>query len=171
MTMDKLNLISTLFFILADIFAVASLILPDWIISDIGGGKTRIGLLETCFTIYGRESTCEASVLPAEWTFSLILLVLGILTSTITSMLFVTSQWKPGLTNVARWIGFAGMIFFCLVAVTFPLGFSMEAIGGDPFQLPNSFQVGMSYILFVLALWVTVVSELLAGKVCLPHIR
>ena len=71
-------------------------------------GKTRIGLLETCFTIYGRESTCEASVLPAEWTFSLVLLVLGILTSTITSMLFVTSQWKPGLTNVARWIGFAG---------------------------------------------------------------
>ncbi|XP_055341765.1 uncharacterized protein C16orf52 homolog B-like [Paramacrobiotus metropolitanus] len=169
--MDKLNAISTLFFVMADVFALVSLILPDWIVSDIGGGRTRIGLLETCFIIYGRDPTCEASVLPTEWTFSLILLVLGILTSTITSVLFVISQWRSSVTNAARWIGFVGMIFFCLVAVTFPLGFSMDAIGGDPFQLPNSFQVGISYILFVLALWITVVSELIAGKVCLPHIR
>jgi len=45
----------------------------------------------------------------------------------------------------------------------------MEEIGGEPYQLPNSFQVGLSYIFFVLALWITVISELFAGKVCLPH--
>ena len=61
------------------------------------------------------------------------------------------------------------MVLFCLAAVIFPLGFSMSEIGGEPYQLPNSFQVGLSYIFFVLALWITVISELFAGKVCLPH--
>ena len=30
-------------------------------------------------------------------------------------------------------------------------------------------QVGISYIFFVMALWTTVISELFASKVCLPH--
>ena len=28
-----------------------------------------------------------------------------------------------------------------MAAVTFPIGFSQEAIGGAPYQLPNSYQV------------------------------
>lgn len=61
------------------------------------------------------------------------------------------------------------VILFCLAAVIFPIGFNMEQIGGEPYQLPNNYQVGISYIFFVLALWITVVSELFASKVCLPH--
>jgi lariat debranching enzyme len=61
------------------------------------------------------------------------------------------------------------VILFCLAAVIFPLGFSMAEIGGRPYQLPNSFTVGFSYIFFVLALWTTVISELFARRVCLPH--
>jgi lariat debranching enzyme len=61
------------------------------------------------------------------------------------------------------------VILFCVAAVTFPIGFDMDQIGGEPYQLPSSYQVGISYIFFVLALWITVVSELFAGKVCLPH--
>lgn len=49
------------------------------------------------------------------------------------------------------------------------MGFHIDEIGGQPYQLPNSHQVGIAYILFVLALWITVISELFAGKVCLPH--
>ena len=30
-------------------------------------------------------------------------------------------------------------------------------------------QVGISYIFFVMALWTTVISELFASKICLPH--
>jgi modulator of smoothened protein len=51
--------------------------------------------------------------------------------------------------------------------VIFPLGF--YEIGGLAYQLPSSHQVGISYIFFVLSLWITVVSELFAGKICLPH--
>lgn len=61
------------------------------------------------------------------------------------------------------------VVLFCLAAVIFPMGFHIDEIGGQPYQLPNSHQVGISYILFVLALWITVISELFAGKVCLPH--
>lgn len=61
------------------------------------------------------------------------------------------------------------VVLFCTAAVIFPLGFHIDEIGGQPYQLPNSHQVGLSYIMFVLALWITVVSELFAGKVCLPH--
>lgn len=61
------------------------------------------------------------------------------------------------------------VVLFCLAAVLFPMGFYIDEIGGQPYQLPNSHQVGISYILFVLSLWITVISELFAGKVCLPH--
>lgn len=61
------------------------------------------------------------------------------------------------------------VVLFCHAAVIFPMGFHIDEIGGQPYQLPNSHQVGIAYILFVLALWITVISELFAGKVCLPH--
>ena len=61
------------------------------------------------------------------------------------------------------------VILFCLAAVIFPIGFDMDQIGGEAYQLPNNFRVGISYIFFVLALWITVVSQLFASKVCLPH--
>ena len=66
------------------------------------------------------------------------------------------------------------------------IGFSQDEIGGAAYQLPNSYQVhsvsntlynegpsycqvGISYIMFVMALWTTVISELFASKICLPH--
>lgn len=69
--------------------------------------------------------------------------------------------------NVA--LSIVSVVVFCLAAVIFPMGFHVDEIGGQPYQLPNSHQVGISYILFVLSLWITVISELFAGKVCLPH--
>lgn len=35
--MDKLTVISGTLFFAADVFAVASLSMPDWIITDVGG--------------------------------------------------------------------------------------------------------------------------------------
>jgi lariat debranching enzyme len=52
--------------------------------------------------------------------------------------------------------------------VIFPVGFAIEEIGGQPYKLPNQTQVGSSYVLFILAIFFTVISELFAGKVCLP---
>lgn len=76
---------------------------------------------------------------------------------------------KSRRTLIKKNIFFVTVVLFCLAAVIFPMGFHVDAIGGQPYQLPNSHQVGISYILFVLALWITVISELFAGKVCLPQ--
>ena len=123
---------------------------------------------------------------------ALVCIFIGCVFITTTIVLLVASHWDYQVVPYARWVGFAAskfsisispknkttnkywfitstVVLFCLAAVIFPLGFSMAEIGGEPYQLPNSYQVGLSYIFFVLALWITVISELFAGKVCLPH--
>ena len=166
--MDKLTLISGGLFLAADIFAVMSIVLPDWIVSDVGG-DTRLGLLQSCVSLYGRKPHCFVPSLESEWMTTLVLIILGCLCVTGAVILLALSTWNPRVISYARWFGFSAMIFYCLAAVIFPLGFGEESIGGDSYQLPSSHQVGISYIFFVLSLWITVVSELFAGKVCMPH--
>lgn len=43
--MDKLTIISGTLFMAADIFAIVSLAMPDWIITDVGGLLWLINLL------------------------------------------------------------------------------------------------------------------------------
>ncbi len=105
-----------------------------------------------------------------------------------TLIITLIAQWKPFIPKMSLpiYIINAGIrnnilkftvnvlcvfsvVLFCLAAVIFPCGFSMEQIGGEAYQLPGNYQVGISYIFFVMSLWLTVVSELFAGKVCLPH--
>ncbi|KAH9498383.1 hypothetical protein Btru_008138 [Bulinus truncatus] len=167
--MDKLSIISGALFFAADIFAVVSLAMPHWIVSEIGG-DTNIGLLKTCLTIYGRPPICfMPSPVRGEWLLTFICIVLGIICISITIVLLALSYWEYRVMKFARWLGFVAMILFCLAAVIFPIGFDMDQIGGEAYQLPNNYRVGISYIFFVLALWITVVSQLFASKVCLPH--
>ncbi|XP_015906444.1 uncharacterized protein C16orf52 homolog A [Parasteatoda tepidariorum] len=166
--MDRLTVISCALFLSANLFAVISLILPDWIVSDVGG-NTRLGLLRNCMTIYGRDQVCFTPSLRSEWTLALACIVLGCFAVFITVLLLISSHWHDQGVPYARWIGFCAMGLFCAAAVIFPVGFTMEEIGGEAYQLPSSHQVGLSYIFFVLALWITVISELFAGKVCMPH--
>ncbi|XP_054168376.1 uncharacterized protein C16orf52 homolog A-like [Oppia nitens] len=167
--MDKLTLISWTLFLAADLLAIISLILPDWIVSDVGG-ETRLGLLRSCVAIYGRNTYCFPPRLQTEWTLTLISIIGGCVCVTTTVILFIVSNWNHSVISSARWFGFAAMVQFCLAAVIFPMGFTVESIGGQPYQLPSSHQVGISYIFFVLSLWITVISELFAGKVCMPHL-
>ena len=51
--MDKLTLISGTLFLVADMFALTSLVLPDWIVTEVGG-DTRLGLMVTCVTSHRR---------------------------------------------------------------------------------------------------------------------
>lgn len=122
-----------------------------------------------CITIYKRNQICFTPILSTEWLISLILIFLGVICITTVVILLVASKWDRNVIFYARWIGFSAMILFCIAAVIFPLGFYVQEIGGLPYQLPNSHQVGISYIFFILALWITVISELFAGKICLPH--
>lgn len=49
--MDKLTLISGTLFMAANVFAIVSLAMPDWIITDVGGKKVltiKTGLIISC---------------------------------------------------------------------------------------------------------------------------
>lgn len=138
-------------------------------------------------TLYNRPQVCFTPDLQPEWLLALVCIFVGCICITTTIILLASSQWDRNVIPYARWVGFTAskqtflkvientlntnflVVLFCLAAVIFPMGFHVDEIGGQPYQLPNSHQVGISYILFVLALWITVISELFAGKVCLPH--
>lgn len=154
-------------------------------------GETRLGLMWTCTTVYNRPQVCYTPELQPEWLLALICIFSGCICITTTIILLASSNWDRQVIPYARWVGFTAsewtlnhlyvslllilvlplrsVILFCLAAVIFPLGFNADVIGGQPYQLPTSHQVGLSYIMFVLAVWITVISELFAGKVCLPH--
>ena len=63
---------------------------------------------------------------------------------------------------------FLSVVLFCLAALIFPIGFYIDEIGGEPYKLPKTVQVGSSYVMFVISIFLTIISELFAGKVCLP---
>lgn len=141
---------------------------PDWIVEI--GNSARYGLMWQCLTLYNRKQVCFTPLLSTEWLISLILIFIGVVCLTAVVILLLASRWDRNVIFYARWIGFLALIVFCLAAVIFPLGFYVPEINGFAYQLPNSHQIGISYIFFILALWITVISELFAGKICLPHI-
>lgn len=144
-----------------------SLASSDWIVEI--GNSARYGLMWQCLTLYGRKQVCFTPTLSIEWLISLILIFIGVICLTTVVILLLASRWDRNVIFYARWIGFLGLIAFCLAAVIFPLGFYVQDINGFAYQLPNSHQIGISYIFFILALWITVISELFAGKICLQQ--
>jgi len=164
--MDKLTVISGCLFFLADVFAIASLANPEWIVTE--NASMKLGLTKMCQKIGNRNSQCTYPDLSAEWTCTLVFIVLGICCLTSTCVLLISSHWHRRVTQHARWIAFVGMVLFCLAALVFPIGFYVDEIGGRPYKLPASTQVGSSYVLFVMSIFFTIISELFAGKVCLP---
>uniref|UniRef100_A0A9J7X6N1 Modulator of smoothened n=1 Tax=Cyprinus carpio carpio TaxID=630221 RepID=A0A9J7X6N1_CYPCA len=183
--MDKLTIISGCLFLAADIFAIASIVNPDWINTGESAagwtliltapihcrgstGALTVGLVRQCQTIHGRDRTCIPPRLPPEWVTTLFFIIMGIISLTVTCGLLVASHWRREATKYARWIAFTGMILFCMAALIFPIGFYINEVGGQPYKLPNNTVVGSSYVLFVLSIFFTIVGLLFAGKVCLP---
>lgn len=165
--MDKLTVISGFLFFLADVFAIASLANPEWIVTEHHAGM-RLGLTQMCQTIGNRAPICSYPKLSTEWICTLFFIVVGILCLTSTCILLLVSHWFRHVAQHARWVAFVGMVLFCLAALVFPIGFYIDEIGGRPYKLPASTQVGSSYVLFVMSIFFTIISELFAGKVCLP---
>lgn len=134
-------------------------------------GDTRIGLMQECLTIYNRPSTCiPPPTLPFEWGIVLLCIFLGCVGITTTIVFLAISNWERSVLEYAKWIGFTAMFLFCIAAVVFPMGFHVPQIGGAPYQLPTSHQVGISYFLFTVAVLITVISEFFVARICLPNL-
>ena len=46
----------------------------------------------------------------------------------------------------------------------FPIGFSLEEIGGTPYKLPHVMKVGSSFSLFMGAVFFAILTNVVAGK-------
>ncbi|XP_012159630.1 uncharacterized protein C16orf52 homolog A isoform X4 [Ceratitis capitata] len=68
--MDKLTTISATLFLAADVFAIVSLAMPDWIVTE-EAGDIRLGLMWTCMTLYNRSQVCYTPELQPECSKSL----------------------------------------------------------------------------------------------------
>lgn len=123
-TMDKLTTVSATLFMAADVFAIVSLAMPDWIVTDVGGkasilfiwtlvnniylyiGETRLGLMWTCMTLYNRPQNCFTPELQPEWLIALICIFVGCICITTTIILLASSNWDRDVIPYARWVGF-----------------------------------------------------------------
>lgn len=168
--MDKLLIVSCSLFFVADIFAMASILNPMWIISRDSDfpDKMQLGLVSQCVTVFGRDTVCSSPTLSSEWIMTLIFIICAIICLTATCCLLLLSERKAKALYYARLFGFIAMICMCLAAIIFPIGFYIDEIGGKPYRLPGSVRVGSSYVIFSLAIVLTVISELFAEKVCQP---
>ncbi|CAF2518896.1 unnamed protein product [Rotaria sp. Silwood2] len=136
-------------------------------------GETSFGLIEMCIMFSTSNSNNQKCFIPhhfrSVWIISFALAIGAFLLLSLTILLLVTSQYtQRTIAEYGRLTGFIAMICLCLSTVLFPIGFDSEIIGGSPFQLPSDYQIGSSYILFVGATWLTVISTLMTGKICLP---
>ncbi|CAF3312155.1 unnamed protein product [Rotaria socialis] len=172
-TLDRLVLLSTALFATAALLVLISISRPQWILS-VNKGETSMGLIEMCIlsSLTAHEQKCFIpNKVRLVWiiAFGLSIVAIGLLIVTI--ILFVISQYGQTSTIVyGRLAGFIAMIFLCLSAVLFPMGFDSEIIGGSPFQLPTDYRIGSSYIAFICGAWLTVISVIVAGKMCLPRV-
>ncbi|XP_020716813.1 uncharacterized protein C16orf52 homolog A isoform X3 [Ceratitis capitata] len=88
--MDKLTTISATLFLAADVFAIVSLAMPDWIVTE-EAGDIRLGLMWTCMTLYNRSQVCYTPELQPEWFFDF---------STTSGFKHESSEWQyTMLTN------------------------------------------------------------------------
>ncbi|CAF0824765.1 unnamed protein product [Rotaria sordida] len=176
-TVDRLVLFSTILFCIADLLVLISISRPRWLLS-VNQGETSIGLIEMCIIFSSSSSSSSNSndqkcFIPhhfrSVWIISFGLAIGAFILLSLTILFLVTSQYtRITIAEYGRLTGFIAMIFLCLSTVLFPIGFDSEIIGGSPFQLPSDYQIGSSYILFVSATWLTVISTLITGKICLP---
>uniref|UniRef100_A0A2K6MGE4 Modulator of smoothened n=1 Tax=Rhinopithecus bieti TaxID=61621 RepID=A0A2K6MGE4_RHIBE len=137
---DKLTIISGCLFLAANIFAITSITNPDWLDTRESVGALTVGLVGQRQTIHGPEGVCIPPQLPLEWV------------TTLEATIYVQR------------IAFTGMMLFCMAALIFPIGFYISEVGGQSYKLPNNTVVGLSYVLFVLSIFFTIVGLLCAAK-------
>ncbi|XP_046855289.1 uncharacterized protein C16orf52 homolog A-like [Xenia sp. Carnegie-2017] len=136
---------------LADVFAVVSLLTPSWVVNDFLGHAT-FGLTKLCQKPMHGDKICVTPKLSDSWKATLVFLILGILSLTITCVLIFISLWKPRIFNYGKWVSVVAAMQLLLASIIFPIGFGSPEVGGTPFKLPPNNSLGSSYVFFIVAI-------------------
>ncbi|EDQ90726.1 uncharacterized protein MONBRDRAFT_36587 [Monosiga brevicollis MX1] len=155
-------------FLVSFVLTVTALGTPAWIITDFQG-MFEYGLFVECTALtYNGEQrrTCGK---PAEhsgqWQATAAFIIMGLLVLVGAIGCATMAIIRQRYMDYARWAGFTAAIFYSIASLIFPVGFTRDDIGGEPYRLPEHTGVGFSYILFVLALIFIFIGELVAMKI------
>lgn len=156
-------------------------------------GMNRYGLTVSCRQIPDSSDSneqCGWVEVPYQWKITLVFLIMGIgaLTAALGFLFASFARRSQSLENAQK-IAFFGsevscvypgnsthsifshsVVSFCLAALIFPTGFGFEEIGGAAYLLTSTANVGTSYVLFIMALFFTIIGELFAARICAPMI-
>lgn len=105
--MDKFVIVGGFLCFAADVFAIASLATPEWVVMEFAG-SVRLGLTVMCQRSEGQSEVCITPELSQEWLATLMFMILGVVALTLTCILLVMSSWKPSIVDAAKWIVFLG---------------------------------------------------------------
>ncbi|KAI7687068.1 hypothetical protein SSS_05610 [Sarcoptes scabiei] len=159
------NLIAIFSFGFADLLVLIAAFLPDWIVYHIGG-TVRIGLWRSCVSNQKQLQNCFRFEPALVWKIAIVLLLVGLLLNSSALLLFCIALNKPRMQIYARWLGLLTILSYSVTSILIPIGYSMEQIQGEFFQLPAYFYAGLSYIIFNISLWIIALSELIASRLC-----
>ncbi|XP_046910312.1 modulator of smoothened protein [Dermatophagoides farinae] len=162
---DNHTSISIIFFTIVDFIVLFALFLPEWIVSHVGG-DVQIGLWKICILNQKRIPKCFSFSQPLPWKLAIIFIIIGCFFNTLAIIVFIKSFKNPLFRRHGRWLGLFTLFFFSLASLFIPIGFSVEQIKGELFQLPSSFYAGQAYILFNMSIWITAISEVFAARLC-----
>lgn len=138
--MDKHVVISILLFICVDSSVIFAFFLPEWIITDVGG-EVRIGLWQTCIQNRSKGTKCFITNVPFEWKMAIAFIASGCTFATLTVVALMIALKMEQFLSYGRWLGMFALACLCIAAVFIPMGFHMDPIKGEPFQLPSSYYV------------------------------
>ncbi|XP_065192243.1 uncharacterized protein C16orf52 homolog B-like [Sycon ciliatum] len=154
--------------------AVASLATPSWIVSNFAGSK-KLGLVFACRQPTGFPEWCGAMTnTPREWMVTTCLITAGALVLLGADVCLLLAEWKKNrrFLTWTKLLAAGGVMFLCLGTLVFPVGFALDEIGGAPYKLPHFMKLGPSFSMFIISVFLSIISNFLANKTCeRPHFR
>eukprot|EP00043_Microstomoeca_roanoka_P005684 m.57321 g.57321 ORF g.57321 m.57321 type:complete len:187 (-) comp13071_c0_seq2:146-706(-) len=170
-------------FLAAFFLGCVSLATPAWIQRDFQAFPppgncscfhlclSRYGLFTVCEeSLYNdqRRNTCKTETISSQWAIAAGLMLIGLFILLVAVISTLYALVRTGYLNRAKWQAFYAAIALALSSLVFPVGFSVERIGGEPYRLPENTNVGYSYVLFIICLVFVFVGELFATRVIFP---
>lgn len=139
--MAKNAIAAVIVLLVANSCVVFSFFLSEWITTDIGG-TVEIGIWETCIA-NGHQyiQRCSQTDPPFSWRVAIACMATGVMFSSFAIVAYICSLVSSPLIYFGKWFNMASLASMSMASILIPLGFKMEPINGEPFQLPSSYNV------------------------------
>jgi hypothetical protein len=150
-----------------------SLLWNEWLSvkNPVDTGHVKFGLWKKCDKVHKREEVCTTlEDVPFEWYISIGCISCALLLQFVSFLLSLARVSCSG--RVQRWehvstiVSCISVLSMCGTALTFPAGFHIDAIGGEPFKLPDNVDVDFVYWVFYGGMCCNLLSLIASCRMC-----